>query len=141
MSPKLMSTISLEQSLGILNYTRSIYPAIIFGLFLISFITFGVINAPDDGDKVRVEALRGPGGRPLPTRRKSANQVKDANAIKDFSPRAKMIFTGLQAGVLMAFVANGVAVILQVIWYRKDEWWPGQSAVVSLQRFRILPIY
>jgi hypothetical protein len=32
---------------------------------------------------------------------------------------------------LVSFVVNGAAIILQVLIYRDDRWWPGQSAVVS----------
>ena len=75
--------------------------------------------------------MRGPGGRPLPTRRKSNNQIKEAAAVSDFSPRTKAVFATLTGGLILAFVANGVSTLLQVIAYTEEKWWPGQSAVVS----------
>jgi hypothetical protein len=125
------NTATMEQALQVLNTTQEAYPAVILVLFIAAFVLYGVKNAPDDGDKVKVHAMRGPGGRPLPTRRKSANQVKEAVAVKDFSPSAKLLFRGLQTAVLASLLVNAVAIILQTIFYRERDWWPGQSAVVS----------
>lgn len=140
MAPSLLSSFSLSQSYKILNYTRSLYPAIILGVFLVCFVTFGIANSPDNGDKVTIHSMRGPGGRPLPTRRKSNNQIKDAVATKDFSPRAKWSFAILTSFLIMAFVVNGMATLIQTISFREDEWWPGQSAIVSIFHVRYLLI-
>lgn len=126
------SSLSLPKVLLILNYTRSLYPGILLGIFLIAFITFGIINSPHDGDKITVHSMQGPGGRPLPTRRKSNNQIKEAVSTKDFSPRAKTAFAILTSGVILTFVLNGMATLIQVITYRSVDWWPGQSAIVSV---------
>lgn len=126
-----ITSLDSRQTLELLNYARSLYPAITLGIFVICFIIFGVVNSPTDPDKVKVHSLRGPGGRPLPTRRKSANQIKEAVAVKDFSPRIKAVFAILTIGIILGFVASGIATLIQVITYRDEEWWPGQSAVVS----------
>ncbi|KAK5945653.1 ATP-binding cassette-type vacuolar membrane transporter Hmt1 [Knufia obscura] len=76
--------------------------------------------------------MQGPGGRPLPTRRKSNNQIKEAVSTKDFSPRAKTAFAILTSGVILTFVLNGVATLIQVITYRSVDWWPGQSAILFI---------
>ena len=120
----------MDTSLRILNISKQAYPAIVLGLFVICFVIYGIVNAPDEGDSVSVGALRGPGGRPLPYRRKSANQVKEAGAIKDFSPVAKLIFRLGQTAVILTFIVDAVLILLQVLLYRKDQWWPGQSAIV-----------
>ena len=120
----------------ILGITKTAYPAIIFLVFLIGFIAYGVVNAPDDSDKVKVHPTLGPGGRPLPQRRKSANQVKDAVKVKDLSKNAKLVFRMISSGLLLTWAINSAQLILQVIIYRKDQWWPGQAAVVSQIRFR-----
>lgn len=132
MTPSVPSSFTLQQSYQILNYTRGLYPAIILGVFLVCFVTFGVVNSPDDGDKVTIHSMRGPGGRPLPTRRKSNNQIKEAVATRDFSPRAKWTFAVMTSFIIMAFVVNGMATLVQTISLREDEWWPGQSAIVSM---------
>lgn len=123
--------ISLERARQVLYVTKTAYPAIILGIFLIGFIIFGVVTAPSDDGKVEIHPKRGPGGRPLPMRRKSASQVKEASKAKDFSPNAKLIFRLLTVLLLITFAVNGAAIILQVLIYRDDRWWPGQSPVVG----------
>lgn len=123
--------VSLDKARKILYITKIAYPAIVLGVFLLGFIIYGIVNAPRGDSKVEVQAKRGPGGRPLPLRRKSASQVKEAIKVTDFSPNAKLIFRAISAGVLVSFVINGAALILQVLIYRDDRWWPGQAAVVS----------
>lgn len=121
---------SIDTSLRILNISKQSYPAIVLGLFLVGFIIYGIKHAPDEGDSVTVGALRGPGGRPLPFRRKSANLVKEAAAVRDFSPMAKFIFRLGQTAIILTFIVDAAIILLQVLLYRKDEWWPGQSAIV-----------
>jgi ATP-binding cassette, subfamily B, vacuolar membrane transporter HMT1/ACLQ len=125
--------VSLDKTREILYSAKTACPAVVLGVFLLGFITYGIVNAPSEDAKVEVRARRGPGGRPLPLRRKSARQVKEAVKVTDFSPNSKLIFKAISAGVLVSFVANGAAIILQVLNYRDDRWWPGQSAVVSLE--------
>ena len=123
--------VSLDKARAVLYTTKTAYPAVVLGVFLLGFIIHGVVGAPSGDGKVEVHAKRGPGGRPLPLRRKSASQVKEAIKVTDFSPNAKLIFRAMAAGVLVSFIANGAAIVLQVLIYRADRWWPGQSAVVS----------
>jgi ATP-binding cassette, subfamily B, vacuolar membrane transporter HMT1/ACLQ len=132
---------SLDSKIHLLNITKQLYPAIVLAVFVIGFIIYGVANAPDDSDQIRVQALRGPGGRPLPFRRKSAHQVKEAAAIKDFSPLAKLVFRIGQTGVILTFIVGSVIILLQVVLYRKDMWWPGQSAIVCVFCFLLCLIY
>lgn len=124
------TALSLGTTYTILTYARSIYPAIILGIFMVCFLTFGVVNSPNEGDKVTVHPMRGPGGRPLPTRRKSNNQIKEAVAVRDFSPRTKTAFAVLTGCLLVGFVVNGTTTIIQVIARQDERWWPGQSAIV-----------
>ena len=122
--------VSLQTSLRILNSAKQASPAIVLGVFLVAFIIYGIKNAPEDGEKVNVQPLRGPGGRPLPVRRKSANQAKEAVAVEDLSPRSKLVFRILQTILLLTFIVQAAEILIQVLTYRKREWWPGQSAVV-----------
>ena len=123
-------SISLDTSLRILNIAKQAYPATVLGLFILLFVIYGIRNAPDEGDQVTISAVRGPGGRPLPFRRPSAKQVKQAAAIRDFSPTAKLIFRLGQTGIILTFIVDAAIILFQVVIYRKDQWWPGQSAVV-----------
>lgn len=122
---------AIQTSLRILNVAKSTYPAVTFILFVLTFIIYGIKTAPDDGDKVQIHAMLGPGGRPLPTRRKSANQIKAAAAVKDFPPGTKTILRLFQAAVVLTFLVNAGIAIFQILLNRKDDWWPGQSAVVG----------
>ena len=122
--------VSLQTSLRNLNNAKQTSPAIVLAVFVVGFIVYGIKNAPEDGEKVSVQSLRGPGGRPLPVRRKSANQAKEAVAVEDFSPRSKLVFRILQTILLLTFIVQAAEILIQVLAYRKREWWPGQSAVV-----------
>ncbi|RMZ81931.1 hypothetical protein DV738_g2011, partial [Chaetothyriales sp. CBS 135597] len=121
---------SLDSRLHILNIAKLAYPAVILFLFVICFAVHGITTAPDDEHKVKVQALKGPGGRPLPVRRISAKEIKEAAAQRDCSPRAKLVFRIAQGAVLATFVADAVIILLQVLIYRKEEWWPGQAPIV-----------
>lgn len=125
---------SLEKSRQILGYTKICAPAIILLVFLAAFITHGIVTAPPSDD-VEVHAKLGPGGRPLPKRRQSSQQVKQAAKVRDFSPSVKLLFNWLGVFALMTFAANAVLIILQSIIYFRDQWWPGQAAVVSARPF------
>ncbi|EXJ83306.1 hypothetical protein A1O1_06925 [Capronia coronata CBS 617.96] len=121
---------AIQASLRVLNAAKLAYPAVVLIIFVVAFITYGIKTAPDDGDKVRIHSMRGPGGRPLPVRRKSANQVKAAAAVKDLSPAMKTFFKIGQAGIVLTFLANAGLLLCQTIWERSEEWWPGQNAVI-----------
>jgi ATP-binding cassette, subfamily B, vacuolar membrane transporter HMT1/ACLQ len=122
--------VPLAKCREILGITKQASPVITFLVFLISFIIYGIVNAPDDSDKIKVHPTLGPGGRPLPQRRKSANQVKEAVKVKDLSKSAKLVFRAITSGLLLTWAINSAQLILQVIIYRDDHWWPGQAAVV-----------
>ena len=121
---------SLGSSLHALNTAKDVYPAVVLVVFLACFVTYGIVNAPREADKV----VRGPGGRPLPVRTKSNNghaaADDDAAAQKDVSPRAKLAFRLGHTAVVLTFIVHAAAMVLQVLLYRHDEWWPGQSPVI-----------
>jgi ATP-binding cassette, subfamily B, vacuolar membrane transporter HMT1/ACLQ len=121
---------SLGTSRRILEYTKVSAPAVVLVAFLITFITHGILTAAPSND-VEVHARLGPGGRPLPKRRQSSQQVKEAAKVRDFSPNVKLLFNWLGLFALMTFAANAVLIILQAIIHFREHWWPGQAAVVS----------
>jgi hypothetical protein len=129
---------AIRTSLRVLNIAKTAYPAILVTTFLVAFIFYGIRTAPDDGDKVRIDPMRGPGGRPLPIRRKSANQVKAAAAVEDLPPRVKTFFKILQAAVVVTFWISAGILLFEVLLYRKDEWWPGKNAVVCWKQHPLL---
>ena len=120
---------AIQASLRVLNVTKLAYPAILLIIFAIAFVYHGIKTAPDDG-KVTIQAMRGPGGRPLPVRRKSANQVKEAAAVQDLPPGIKAVFKISQVIVILTFLGNAGILLFEVLLNRKDQWWPGKNAVV-----------
>ncbi|KAJ4520079.1 ATP-binding cassette-type vacuolar membrane transporter Hmt1 [Exophiala dermatitidis] len=121
---------AIQASLRVLNVARLAYPAIVLVIFVAAFITYGIKTAPNDGDKVQIHPMRGPGGRPLPIRRRSANQVKTAAAVTDVSPTTKTAFRIGQASVILTFLVNAGLILFQTVLNRDEEWWPGQNAVI-----------
>ncbi|EXJ62087.1 hypothetical protein A1O7_02520 [Cladophialophora yegresii CBS 114405] len=120
---------AIQTSLRVLNVTKSASPAILLVVFVIAFIYHGIKTSPDDG-KVTIQAMRGPGGRPLPVRRRSANQVKEAAATKDLPPGVKAVFKISQVVVMLTFLGNAAILLFEILLNRKDEWWPGKNAVI-----------
>ena len=127
---------AIQTSLRVLNVAKTAYPAIVLVVFFFAFIFHGIKTAPDDGDKVKIHPMRGPGGRPLPLRRKSANQVKEAAAVKDLPPASKTFFKVVQVGVILTFLINAGVLLLETLLNRADEWWPGKNAVVCMNENR-----
>lgn len=125
---------AIQASLEVLNVTKSAYPAILLIIFIAAFVYHGIKTSPDNGI-VTIQALRGPGGRPLPIRRKSANQVKEAAAVKDLPPGIKTIFKISQVIVILTFLGNAAILLFQVLLDRKEQWWPGKNAVVCWPNF------
>jgi ATP-binding cassette, subfamily B, vacuolar membrane transporter HMT1/ACLQ len=121
---------SMGSSRRILKYTQISAPALILVVFLVAFITHGILTAPPSDD-VEVLAKSGPGGRPLPKRRQSTHQVKEAVKIRDFSPNVKLLFNWLGLLALMTFAVDALLIVLQTIIHFREKWWPGQAAVVS----------
>lgn len=121
---------NLKTSLELVGYTKIVAPLLVLVVFLVAFVAHGVVTAPPSDD-VEVHARLGPGGRPLPKRRQSSQQVKEAAKVRDFSPHVKLLFNWLGLFALMTFAANAVLIILQTMIKFREKWWPGQAAVVS----------
>ncbi|KIW19060.1 hypothetical protein PV08_03350 [Exophiala spinifera] len=121
---------ALQTSLRVLNVAKTAYPAILLVIFVFAFIIHGIRTAPDDGDKVKIHPMRGPGGRPLPIRRKSANQVKAAAAVKDLPPATKTFFKVSQIAVVLTFLVNAGIILFETLVDRAENWWPGKNAVI-----------
>ncbi|KAK6844289.1 hypothetical protein PG995_014399 [Apiospora arundinis] len=119
--------VPLDTILRILNTSKVAYPAVVFGVFLISFITYGILHAPRDDNKL----LRGPGGRPLPVRPKPDDR-QAAKPVVELSASANLALRLLHTLIILTFVGHAVLILVQVLLYRQDEWWPGQSAVVFI---------
>ena len=130
------SLIPLGESREILYTSQFLGPVILFVGFGLFFGINGILTAPEKNDEIEVSKL-GPGGRPLPMRRKSNQQIKAAVATKDFSPAAKLVFKSICVAVMVTYFANAANGILQVMVYRNEQWWPGKEPVVSAKRSKL----
>ncbi|KAK8006154.1 hypothetical protein PG991_012451 [Apiospora marii] len=119
--------VPLATILRILNVSKIAYPAVVFGVFLIGFITYGILHAPRDDNKL----LRGPGGRPLPVRAKP-DRDQAAKPVIDLSDSAKLALRLLHTFIILTFVGHAVLILAQTLIYRNDQWWPGQAAIVFI---------
>lgn len=120
------------QTRHVLQYIQLSSPAILLVVFLVAFVTHGIITAPATDDDVEIHPKLGPGGRPLPRRRRSSQQVKAAAKTRDFPAKVKLFFNWLAAAVLFTLILDAIFIILQTIIYFRQRWWPGQAAVVSM---------
>ena len=118
-----------DKAAELLVVVKELYPCLVIVVFLVAFISRTIYTTRKD-PAVEESPLLGPGGRPLPQRRKSAKRMPQTSDRPDFSPSTKLFVNWMMVVVLMSFLANAVAIIVQTIAYRKESWWCGQSAVV-----------
>ncbi|KAF3484100.1 vacuolar ABC heavy metal transporter [Arthroderma uncinatum] len=114
-----------------LENLHSFSPVFLFVVFVVSFVTNSVIaNRRIDPSAAGQKGARtGPGGRPLPTRMRSA-AVLIARKTPDFSPATKLAFKWLAVGVMFSFVADAAIHVMHVVLRRSEHWWCGQAVVV-----------
>ena len=112
-----------------LTYTQFFSPLTLFVVFLVAFVAHSVIVAPPAKD-LTVQPL-GPGGKPLPRNLSPAAKADQVKQIVDFSPARKALFNWLSVGVLFTLIASAVLAIVHALVKRAENWWCGQSVVVS----------
>lgn len=112
----------------ILKYIRITSPIVLLVIFLVTFLAQSVISAR--GSKNVQNGVRtGPGGRPLPQRTRSTAFVSQQPI--DFTENVKSVFKWLSVVVLVSFVVDAAFNMVHVLLYRHENWWCGQSVVVS----------
>ncbi|KAK2871746.1 hypothetical protein FQN49_002871 [Arthroderma sp. PD_2] len=114
-----------------LEILHTFSPVILFVVFAVSFLTNSIIvNRRNEPSAVAQKGARtGPGGRPLPTRMRSA-AVLIARKTPDFSPSTKTAFKWLAVGVLFSFVADATIHVAHIVIRRSEHWWCGEAVVV-----------
>lgn len=117
----------------ILKYTRIISPIALLVIFLLAFVLQSVISAKGGGN---VNRGTGPGGRPLPKRTRSSAVVNQEPV--DFSENVKLGFKWLSVAVLMTFLVDAAVNMVHVLFHRRENWWCGQSVVVSISKYNFL---
>ncbi|DAA79714.1 TPA_exp: Uncharacterized protein A8136_0487 [Trichophyton benhamiae CBS 112371] len=116
-----------------LDTLHNFSPVILFVVFAVAFVTNTVIaNRRIEPKAQHTKGARtGPGGRPLPTRMRSA-AVLIARKTPDFSPATKLAFKWLAVGVLFSFIAEAAIHVAHIVLHRKDHWWCGQAVVIHV---------
>lgn len=123
------SPFSHKTTREILKYTRIISPIVLLVVFLVSFLARSIIIAKW-GANANAGVRSGPGGRPLPKRTRSSAVVNQQPI--DFSENVKSAFKWLSVAVLMTLLVDAAFNMVHVLLYRSENWWCGQSVVVSI---------
>lgn len=114
----------------ILIYVHYAYPIILIVFFLVATTAHGILTASKEETTQSDPDQTGPGGKPLP-RNTSPSAKKKTQQTIDFSPTRKRFFTWISLGATLTFVGNGIVVIAHSLIDKKDNWWCGQSVIVS----------
>ena len=120
-----------ERAREVIKVAKIALPCVVIVVFLVTFIARTVYVTSREEVTSEIKNIHGPGGRPLPQRRKSGKRIPKTNDRPDFSPKTKSVINWLMVGILLTFLANSVSIIAQTIIFRQENWWCGQSAVVS----------
>ena len=123
------SWLSNSAAQAILTHTHFSSPIVLLAIFLITFVWHSIASTTTANSN-QTRPL-GPGGKPLPRGLSPSAKAKRASQIVDFSPGRKQTFTWLSALLIFTFVGNGILVVLQALLKRKENWWCGESVVVS----------
>lgn len=113
----------------VLDYLSTLSPILLLVSFGITFVAHSVISAKKT-KPANAQVQTGPGGRPLPKRMRST-AVVPAPIAREFSPKVKLLFKWLSVGVMFTFVVDATVNILHALFHRREQWWCGQSTVVS----------
>ncbi|KAK6425382.1 ATP-binding cassette-type vacuolar membrane transporter Hmt1, partial [Oleoguttula sp. CCFEE 5521] len=113
----------------LLTQLQIAYPIVLLVLFIAAFTIQSILTARNDNDDTIQSDQLGPGGKPLPKKQKQENKKSQA---ADFSKTRKVLFIGLQAGVLLSLCGNIGLVIVHALVGREDRWWCGQAPTTRM---------
>ncbi|KAK6440062.1 ATP-binding cassette-type vacuolar membrane transporter Hmt1, partial [Oleoguttula sp. CCFEE 5521] len=113
----------------LLTQLQIAYPIVLLVLFIAAFTIQSILTARNDNDDTIQSDQLGPGGKPLPKKHKKEDTKSQA---ADFSKTRKLLFIGLQAGVLLSLCGNIGLVIVHALVGREDRWWCGQAPTIYL---------
>lgn len=119
-----ISTRTAQHIFVIFHYAS---PIVLIAFFLIGFTAHSIITASDAAPEQPTDVPTGPGGKPLPQKKRGKMKQKAL----DFSPARKYLFNWLSVGTIATFVANAGVVILHAVLGRNENWWCGKSVAVS----------
>ncbi|KAB8532564.1 hypothetical protein FH972_025509 [Carpinus fangiana] len=114
---------------SILTVLYYAYPIILLVFFLVAFAVRGIAYSNSSETTEAPSSQLGPGGKPLPLKKK-ASQVESLKAALDFSRPRKLLFNWLSAFAATTFLANSTVVILHALVARSEGYWCGKAVVV-----------
>ena len=121
--------VSTRSAQSILTYLHFAYPLILLAFFITIFTLRSILTASKDNTVGATEEHIGPGGKPLPKKISTETRSHDL----DFSRPRKLLFMWLALGAALTFVGTAITIIVHALYARSEQWWCGQSVVVSLK--------
>ena len=115
----------------LLEYLRTGYPILLLLVFISAFVANSVLAAKNANNSTPA-AQTGPGGRPLPKRSRSTMAIMK-NPQK-FSQNTRSWFRWLSVGILLTILGDAAVNVAHVMVSRSEQWWCGQSVVVSAMK-------
>ncbi|KAL2271552.1 hypothetical protein VTJ83DRAFT_923 [Remersonia thermophila] len=140
---------------SVLRLSQLLYPVVLIVTFVVSSAIHTVVTAKSEEELI-VPAVRGPDGKPLPaTKRKKRKQEEEEEQpqgpkeAEDGDRKASLawsVFLYMTAGIILSFVANGVAVAVHAMQSSReagldDAWWCGEERIVYLVGSAFLYLY
>lgn len=123
--------LSNDAAQRVLAYSHYASPVVLLIVFLFTFVVHSILTA-NRYDRLKAPATQtGPGGKALPRTASPAAKRAMQQQVLDFSPRRKLIFLLLCVLLLLTLVGNAAIVLITTLSHRKENWWCGQSFVVS----------
>lgn len=126
------SLFSYQKARDVLEISYVVSPVVLFFLFLVAFAANTILSASKSEEIGVAPDVTGPGGKPLPRKRKPSGRGIPERTTLDFSPRIQRLFQWLAAGVLLTLVANAAILILHTVFYRDENWWRGQNVTARI---------
>lgn len=128
-----------EMSTAEVVYLRA---QLLYVVLLLAFIVSAGVNSivtARTEEELVVPTAKGPGGKPLPVTKKRKREQLDEPRVPDAcagSCFVRRIFQYTTAAVILSFFANGGAIALRALQYRRtgsgEGWWCSEERTVSL---------
>jgi DNA-directed RNA polymerase specialized sigma54-like protein len=139
------TAVSVSASRTVLDVVQYFYAPVLLITFLIAFTARSILisrqataQAMEEANKV----ILGPGGKPLPRKKKITKKSKarkggkdkdekeETEEVIDFSKPRKRLFECLSAIVCITFIASAANLIGHALIKREEGWWCGHPPVV-----------
>jgi hypothetical protein len=140
-----VTKVSVSTSQSVLGVVQYAYAPALLLIFLVVFTTRSIVlsrqataHAKEEANKV----ILGPGGKPLPKKKKIIKKSKgkkggkdkeekdEQEQVIDFSKARKRLFGCLSAIVCLTFLASAANVLGHALIKREEGWWCGGATVV-----------